>query len=255
MPARRTGDTSGILKSLGGSVVFSRRSNTRPSTERRRVTQEWFTALPREKGQVFDTVVRRWECTYAMMSVALDGALSLRARGELVCAREQVSVAADLFGRLSSTLVGLCGTLSSRGRHITRAPAVEPLNAEFFRGNTAQSAASWNGILHHLLFGNRSRFSHKLRILSDTLEQIDSEFHDAASDISRGTSIEPADCWTKLDYLHYDFSTCLRETEIVLKSFLRALPADQLPALAAELDALPTVKRLRAKPRLSGAPA
>ena len=240
---------------MGAVVVFSRRPNTRPSNERRRVTEEWFTALPRDKGQVFDTVVRRWECAYAMMSVALDGALSLRARGELVCARQQVSVAADLMTRLSSTLVGLCDALSVRGRHIHRVPAVEPLNSEFFRGDTGQSAASWNGILHHLLFGDRSRFFHKLRILSDTLDQIEREFHDAASDISRGTSVEPADCWTKLDYLHYDFSTCLRETEIVLKSFLRSLPADQVPSLAAELDASPPAGRLRAKPRLSGAPA
>ncbi len=185
-----------------------------------------------------------------MMSVALDGALSLRARGELVCARQQVSVAADLFGRLSSTLVGLCDTLSARGRHINRVPAVEPLNSEFFRGNTGQSAASWNGILHHLLFGDRSRFFHKLRILSDTLEQIEREFHEAAGDIAKGTSIEPADCWTKLDYLHYDFSTCLRETEIVLKSFPPlACPPTNCPALATELDAPPPVKRVRAKPR------
>jgi len=236
-------------------VVFSRRENARPSAERRRATEDWFAALPREKGQVFDTVVRRWECAYAMMSVALDDALTLRARGELVCARQQVSVAADLLGRLSSTLVGLCDTISSRARHISRIPAVEPLNTEFFRGDTGQSAASWNGILHHLLFADRSRFFHKVRILSDTLEQLEREFHDAAGDISKGLSVEPADCWTKLDYLHYDFSTCLRETEIVLKSFLRSLPSDLLPAIATELDAPPPAKRLRAKPRLSRATA
>ena len=33
------------------------------------------------------------------------------------------------------------------------APAVEPLNAEFFRGNTAQTAADWNALLHHVVFG------------------------------------------------------------------------------------------------------
>ena len=49
----------------------------RPSSEGRKVTDDWFTALPREKSQVFEAVVRRWECAYAMMSVALDGALSL----------------------------------------------------------------------------------------------------------------------------------------------------------------------------------
>jgi hypothetical protein len=227
----------------------------RPSP--RKVAEDWLSALPREKTQVFETVVRRWERSYAMMSVALDGALSYRARGELVCARQQVQVASDLLERLASSLVAFCDSASSLGRRINRVPAVEPLKTEFFRGDTGQSAASWNGILHHLLFGDRKRFFHKLRILSDTLEQIEREFHEAASDISRGLSIDPADCWKKVDYLHYDFSTCLRETEVVLKGFLHALPAEQLPALANGLDAdVPAAsKPVRAKPRLSRVPA
>lgn len=213
------------------------------------------TALPREKTQVFETVVGRWECVYAMMSVALDDALSLRARGELVCARQQVSMAADLLGRLAPSLVSFCATIAARGRHIAELPVVEPLNTKFFRGNMAQSAASWNGILHHVLFRERSRFFHKLRILSSTLEQLDREFCEAASDISKGLSVQPSDAWRKLDELHYDFNTCLRETEVMLKSFLRTLPAEQLSALASELDAPPMATRLRVKPRLSRAPA
>ena len=234
--------------------MFSKQRNQEAPA--RQVSDDWFTALPREKHQVFDTVVRRWECGYAMMSVALDGALSLRARGELVCARQQVQVAADLLGRLSTTLVTFCDIVGTYGRRLNHLPAVKPLNTEFFRGNTGQSAASWNGILHTLIFGDRKRFFHKLRILSDTLEQIEREFHEAASDVSRGLSVDPADCWKTVDYLHYDFSTCLRETEVVLKSFLRAIPAEMLPALASELDAPPAEKSVRMKqPRLSRAPA
>jgi len=190
-----------------------------------------------------------------MMSVALDEALSLRSCGELVCARQQVSIAADLLDRLSPSLISLCDTLSVRGRRLGKTPAVEPMNAEFFRGNTAQSAASWNGILHHVLFSNRSRFLHKLRILSDTIENLSREFHEAAGDISKGLAVQPTDCWDRLDHLHYDFNTCLRETEVVLKSFLRSLPDDQLPAIASELDAPPAPKRLQVKPRLSDASA
>ncbi|HKV04444.1 MAG TPA: hypothetical protein VJO53_04970 [Candidatus Acidoferrales bacterium] len=212
-------------------------------------------ALPSEKTQVFEAVVHRWECTYAMMSVALDDALSLRARGELVCARQQVSIAADLLDRLASSLVSLCSALSARGRRIARLPVVEPLNSGFFRGNTGQSAASWNGILHHVLFSDRARFFHKLRILSDTLDQLEREFHEAAGDISKGLAEQPGASWDRLDSLHYDFNTCLRETEIVLKAFLRALPEEQLSALAGELDAPATPKRLRLKPRLSDASA
>lgn len=180
-----------------------------------------------------------------MMSVALDDALSLRARGELICARQQARVAADLLARLATSLMSFCSTVTQRGRRIRKVPAVEPMKMEFFRGDTAQSAASWNGILHYVLFGDRSRFFQKLRILSETLEQLDREFEAAAEDIAKGISAQPGDCWKMLDCLHYDFNTCLRETEVVLKSFLRALPAEQLPAFAAELEAPVARKRLR----------
>ncbi len=221
----------------------------------RKVSEDWITALPREKAKSFEVIVGRWECTYAMMSIALDDALTLRSRGELVCARQQVSVAADLLGRLAGSLISLCDTLSMRGRRIRELPVVEPLNAKFFRGNTGQSAASWNGILHHVLFNGRSRYFHKLRILSDTVERLDNEFHDAAVDISKGLTVQPGHCWERLDCLHYDFNTCLRETEVVLKSFLRILPAEQLSSLSSELDAPSEPKRVRVKPRLTRAPA
>jgi hypothetical protein len=220
-----------------------------------KVTDDWLTVLPREKANYFDYVVGHWECTYAMMSIALDDALSLRTRGELVCARQQVSVASALLGRLAESLTSLCDTLSIRARRIANLPQVKPLKPAFFRGNTAQSAASWNAILHHVLFGNRSRFFHKVRILSETLADITREFDEAASDISKGLSVEPTDCWTHLDLLHYDFNTCLRETEVVLKSFLRVLPADQLAGMSNELDALAQPAPVRIRPRLSRASA
>lgn len=233
--------------------MFSRRKTAR--LRQRKVLDDWTAALPREKSQLYQVVVRRWECSYAMMSVALDEALSLRATGELVCARQQVTIAAGLLGRLAPSLISLCDTLAARGQLVAKFPVVEPMNTDFFRGNTGQSAASWNGILHHLLFGARSRFFHKLRILSHTLTQLENEFEEAASEISKGLSVQPGDCWQRLDTLHYDFNTCLRESEVVLKSFLRMLPEEQLPALARELNAPPPPKAVRVKPRLSGASA
>ena len=233
--------------------MFSRRKTAR--LRQRKVLDDWTAALPREKSQLYQVVVRRWECSYAMMSVALDEALSLRATGELVCARQQVTIAAGLLGRLAPSLISLCDTLAARGQLVAKFPVVEPMNTDFFRGNTGQSAASWNGILHHLLFGARSRCFHKLRILSHTLTQLENEFEEAASEISKGLSVQPGDCWQRLDTLHYDFNTCLRESEVVLKSFLRMLPEEQLPALARELNAPPPPKAVRVKPRLSGASA
>lgn len=231
--------------------MFPRRSKSRSA--RRKVLDDWIAVLPHAKDEMYQIVVRRWECSYAMMSVALDEAMSLRSAGELVCARQQVSIAAGLLARLAPSLISLCDTLSSRGQRVTRLPVVEPMNADFFRGDTGQSAASWNQILHHVLFSARSRFFHKLRILSHTLATLEYEFEDAAGDISRNLATQPGDCWQRLDNLHYDFNTCLRESEVVLKSFLRILPDNQLTSLASELDAPPTPRRLRARARFSDA--
>ena len=239
-----------------GILVLGMFSQRTPSQSvHRRVCEDWISALPREKAKIFEALVQQWECTYAMMSIALDDALTLRSRGELVCARAQVSVAAELLERLAGSLTSLCSSLSMHGRRLRLLPVVEPLNTRFFRGNTGQSAASWNGILHHVLFGQRPRFFHKLRILSDTVEHLTREFRDVAGDISKGLSVQPTDCWGRLDWLHYDFNTCLRETEIVLKSFLRVVPAEQLPALSSELDAPAEPRRLRVRPGLSRVPA
>jgi hypothetical protein len=223
---------------------------------RRKVCEDWLAALPREKARTFDALVRQWECTYAMMSIALDDAVSLRSRGELICARQQVSIASELLEPLVEALTSLCKTLSLRGRRLAVFPVVEPLNTTFFRGNTGRSAASWNQILHRVLFANRSRFLHKVRILCDTIDEIGREFREAAGDISKGLAVQPHVNWERLDSLHYDFNTCLRETEVVLKSFLRIVPAEQLAALNSELATpVEPSRRPSLKPRLSRAPA
>jgi len=215
--------------------------------------------LPRDKSRVFTSVVTRWESEYAMMSVALQDAFTFRARGQLVCARQQAGVSSELLARIARMLTSACDALLRAGQHIANIPHVEPLRTEFFRGDTGQSAASWNGILHHVLFAERSRFFHKLRILATTVEHIESEFHDAASDIAEGITTEPQDTWTLLDSLHYDFNTCLRESEVVLKSLLQALPSERLEHLAAELEKPPVFKprplRLRPRPRPYRIPA
>ena len=238
--------------------MLGRRRRT-PAATRHSVTEDWIAALPREKGHVYETTVRQWESSFAMMSVALDGALSLRARGELVCARQQVFVSADLLIRVADALIASCDALSARGRHLANLPLVEPLKTEFFRGETAQNAAHWNELLHHVLFANRSRFFQKLRILTDTVEHVVREFDETAEDLGQGLSIQPSDSWKSLDYLHYDFNTCLCESEIILKSFLRALPSEQLATFAIELGSVPVAKgmrqRLKARSRIIRASA
>jgi hypothetical protein len=225
--------------------LFKRKTGT--STFRCSVSDDWIATLPRERAHLFESVVQRWESFYAMTSVSLDDAISMRGRGELVGARQYVSVSADLLAQLAAQLVGACRNVSDRGRHLGNVPRVRPLKTDFFRGETARAAASWNDFLHHVLFAERSRFLQKLRILSETLESLIHEYDAAAEEVFAGLSVRPGTSWDALECLHYDFTTCLREAEVLLKSFLRALPAEQLTAFAAELSAPASVARLRAK--------
>lgn len=234
---------------------MSYRRASRTVRSESRVLENWVTALPRDKNNLFETVVRRWELSFTMASVALDDAISFRIHAQLVCAREQVQLAGVLLDRFSSDLIAFCDAALAHSRDTGEAPPVEPLNAGFFRGTTAQSAASWNGILHRVLFADRSRFSHKLRILSGTLRKLEREFRETIDELASGTAIEPGACWNRLECLHFDFNTCLREAEIVLKCFISTVPGDQLSALAAELDALPKPARAPSKQRLSSATA
>jgi len=186
-----------------------------------------------------------------MMSVSLDEALEQRARGELVRAQQQVAITSDLLLRLARILTDSCTVVSERAKHLGSLPLVQPLNTNFFRGDTGQSAASWNTVLHNVLLGERSRFFHKLRILSTTLENLGTEFEQVAGGIAGGLCTEPAACWSQLDALHYDVNTCLREAEIIFKSFLHALPADQLAALDVELNPSPATPKPRLLLRLT----
>lgn len=222
------------------------------SPARKRVSQDWFASLPSDKSRLFDSVVQQWECSHAMMSVALSDALTLRARGEIVCAREQVVMASDLLARLADILINACRMIGQYGRHNPSAPSVEPLKTSYFRGSTARDAASWNNFLHIVLFGSRSRFLRKVKILSGAIEGVSREFDQAVEELT-AYSLPTDGAWEIVDSLHYDLSTCLRELEVVFKAFLRTLSADQLPALAEDLSRSPVPHREHSRSRESAA--
>jgi hypothetical protein len=232
-------------------VLFFPERGPRPA--RRRVCQDWFSSLPREKSQLFDSVIQQWECSHAMMSVALSDALTLRSRGEIVCAREQVVMASDLLARLANILVSACRTIANYGRQNTSVPPVEPLKTSYFRGSSAKDAASWNSFLHIVLFRSRARFLQKLRILSGAIDGVSREFDQAVEELTV-YSLPADESWDTVDSLHYDLSTCLRELEVVFKSLLRALPSDHVPALAGDLSSSPLPHRDRSRARELAAP-
>jgi hypothetical protein len=69
-----------------------------------------------------------------------------------------------------------------------------------------------------------ARFSRKIRALL----QIVTELQHETRNIARTEAGQIAISWNRLEEFHYDLNTCLRETLVVLKSFLCVLPAQEL---------------------------
>ncbi len=224
------------MRSIGGrgKVEFPARAGR---AQGQSVREDWFAGLSEEKHQLFDSAVAELEAGYQMLSVALDEAFALRDRGELVRARQEVAISAELLDRLAARLLESLKALKEHGRNSGKLPLVAPLNPDFYRGETACRIAFCHRLLHRLLVTRRSRFLRKLRALAQTVEALSGEFRAAAEAISEGTTVHPGGHWQALEYLHYDLNTCLRETIVVLKSFLHLLPAGSCEAFRHRLFA------------------
>lgn len=226
--------------------------NKRDSAVRRTsVTEDWRARLPGEKNALFDRIVREWEDAYAVFSVPLDEAFSMRDDGKIVRARKCAEIAAGSIDDLTLPLAAACSTLSRTGRYLASPPAVASLNPSFFRCQSARQSAQWNQLMHRVLFGGRARFLHKLRVLEFTVIDLAVDFRRTCEDLC--SEPHPESAWLRLDELHYDVNTCLREIVVVLKSFLVALPGSSIALFQGELHA--AVLATREAPRPTSAPA
>lgn len=203
----------------------------------RNVQEDWFGWMPAEKDGVFDAVVAELDTSYSMLSVALNEAFAVRDRGALPFARRHVMLCPALCDRLAGRISRILRALEEHGRNFGTLPNAAPLNPVFFHGAAAQRAAVMNSLLFKVLFKSRTRFFAKLHALTEIAEDLQQEFRRVAEEIAEGASVSPTADWQALDELHFDLNTCLRETMILLKSFLRALPDEELPAFRRRLQA------------------
>lgn len=217
----------------------------------RSVLQDWIGALPPRQMQSFTNLRERWNSAYAMGSVALEGAFELRVNGNYRYAAQQAKIAGELLERLADDLISGCRIMEDEARHFADIPAVDPLDPANFRTPTILWSLSLSRLLHQVAFGARNRFFHKVRTLERTVEALADEFSEVLADV---VAVSPSvESWDALERLHDDLNTCLRESEVVLKSFLRALsPEVALPVLA-RLEAPPKrrVRPVRARAQVS----
>jgi hypothetical protein len=163
-----------------------------------------------------------------MLSVALDEALALRREGRLTKCCQAVTVTPSLCARLTEPLATLIRVLSEHSKHYGTVPNAAPLDAHNFQTIKAQRSARMSGLLSKVLLSQRTQFLHKLGTVLEMVENLGKEYCESAEELGTGLASDSILLWKTIDAAHYDLNTCLRETIVLLKSFLLALPDDQL---------------------------
>ena len=214
------------------------------------VKNDWRAWLPEAKDEVFRSYVHVLEVSYNMLSVSLDEALSLRQGGRLSKASQAACVTPDLCHRFAHPLVALLWSLGEHAKHYGTVPNAAPLDPSNFQGARGQRAARVSSLLCRILFSERSQFLYKLSTLSEMVEDLNQDFCSAAAEIAAEAPVDSNAEWQAMDAAHYDLNTCLREAIVLLKSFLLALPDDQLESFQATVRTQMGVPRSK-KPTLA----
>ena len=201
------------------------------------VSQDWRMPLKGEKSSAYQHCIRRLETAYAMFSVNLDEAFGMRRNGRNSKAYQVLSVAPALCQRLVHPLRSLLSVMLDHSKHFGITPNLAPLDAQNFQNSRSQRVALFDDLLSRILLTRKSQFSHKISALADLVEDLESTFESTAEQLAGGDSLRLERDWVLLDSIHYDLNTCLRESVVLLKSFLHALPDPQLPVFQAALNA------------------
>jgi hypothetical protein len=202
------------------------------------VQEDWVAWLPERKDLLFASARKELEVSYLILSVTLDDAFTLCRQGMLVPARQQALVFADLFGRLAGRLHGVLRALNLHGRRFGTEPNVAALRPDFFRSERAQYIARTNTLRSMVALHDRKRFFDKVRALCEVIGDLQDQAHAIGNEIGAGTTLNVLEQWARLEVLHYDLNTSLREATVVLKSFFCVLPEEELVVFASRLFAL-----------------
>ena len=200
------------------------------------MSRDWRTPLIHEKSQVYLRTIHQLETSYCMFSVNLDEALGMRREGRLGLAQQLLEVAPALCQNLAAPLLGLIRAMQIHSRHFGTTPNLAPLNPEHFQNSRNQRLARFNGLFGRVLLTNRSQFLYKLSALDEMTEEMAQNYDSAVQALEEGLTARPDRYWDIMDASHYDLNTCLRESVVILKCFLHALPHDQLPEFQASLN-------------------
>jgi hypothetical protein len=193
------------------------------------VEVDWTGGLPATQLQTFRTYANEFEALYLMLSVSLNEAIGIRDSGALAKAFEVLALTPCLCVRLTEALETLLVSLIQHSKEHETTPSVTALRPSDFLGGRSRRAALKSGVLHRACLSQGSRFLIKIRTLRSMVSDIGGDFCDAADAVATQDIVaETSRLWAVMDAGHFDLNTCLRESMVLLKCFLRVLPDEQV---------------------------
>jgi hypothetical protein len=208
------------------------------SKEHRRtsVRDDWRARLPERKAKFFGSHIRQLEAAYGIFSVSLNEALELRQVGQIAGACQAIALIPSLLFNVTDQLHTTLQALLGHAKKYRTVPNVAPLDEENFMARRSQRVAQRNSLLAVVVFTKRAAFFYKVSSLEEVIGKLAVDIGIATNAIVSHSSMTPDGEWSVIDSAHFDLNTCLRETIVVLKSFLVAMPDEQLEALEAEMN-------------------
>ena len=108
-------------------------------------------------------------------------------------------------------------------------PIVAPLHLSDFSSVWSKLMASRSLIWHHALPTQKAQFQNTIHSLRSIIRHARLDFCAVAEVLAiEDIVFDNPDSWVVMDRAHFDLNTCLRESFILLKCFLRVLPDNEL---------------------------
>ena len=206
----------------------SRASGRVPARKYDSVQQDWRAILPYASNTLFCEHTTKLENAYLMLSISLDEAIALRKGGDSAKSIVGLGVLEELCSRFALHINAVLHAMAQHARHFGIIPNSAQLDSANFHSSRSRRAVRHSNLLSHILLSERSQFLNKLNTLEDIVDELGDEFIEKTRWLATGVSFKTSELWDYLELNHFDLNTCLRETDVLLKSFLCVLPEDQL---------------------------
>ena len=193
------------------------------------VQEDWAAWLPSETAQLFEHLRDDLALSCAILAVIVNEALDDSSSSNCTLPQQLAPLFVGLVDRLVCHLGVVLSALEDHGRQCGTLPHAAPLRPEHFRGDPARQLARASRLRSRLRVPGRSMFWHKMCAVRNLLTGLQIQARDLAQQIELEESSGARDQWIRLELLQYDLNTCLQETIVLLKSFLCALPGNELP--------------------------